>query len=320
MPCATIYCGEVKSEKFILILCLLVFVVSPIKAQTSVLSVGVRGGGQMWLPSAATGVTAKVQSGLGYTGALDLRYTYYGEVANNVSLGVGIGFGAGYGTTALKGTNTDVFSNTDYLGNQLDYTVTAAFRQTDQWVKGEASLLFAMRFGGVTVNIGPRFMMPFAASRLLTITQSTIDAYFPQYNVHVVNELTTGVLQTPFVRKENVSLPQYNLLLAAEIGYEWAFDAHIVGVQAYMDCGVWNINSSAALQLTRLIFVSPITDATNPPPTVTVASPEMYVTGRRYLDFGIRVYYAFSLTSQTRRRHPSAARDTRHHHNRYLWR
>ena len=281
-------------------------------------SVGVRGGGQMWLPSAATGVTAKVNSGIGYTGALDLRYTYYGDVTDDIGIGFGVGFGAGYGTTALQGTSHDEFSNTDYLGNQIDYTVNAAFQQNDQWIKGEASLLFAMRFGGVTINIGPRLMMPFAASHLLRVNQSTIDAYYPQYNVHVVNELATGELQTPYVRKENVTLPQYNLLLAAEIGYEWNFGKHIVGVQAYMDCGVWNNYRSAATSVTQFISVSPIIDATNPPPTVTVGSAEGMIAGRRYLDFGIRAYYAFSIRS-TKEAHRSPNRDTRLHHNRYLW-
>lgn len=309
-----------KGIRYILVLCLLSIVLNPIMAQTSVLSVGVRGGGQMWLPSAATGATADVRGGLGYTGALDLRYTFYSAVSDNIHLGFAIGAGAGYGTTALQGSNVDVFSNTDYLGNLIDYTATTAFRQTGQWAKAEASLLLAMRFGGVTVNTGPRFMMPFAASHRLKVTQSTIDAYFPRYNVHVVNERTTGVLPTPYMRQENVSQPQYNLLIAAEIGYEWTFDKHIIGVQAYMDCGVWNTNNVSAMPLTRLVSVAPIIDASNPPPTVTVVSPEMYIAGRRYLDFGIRAYYAFSVSSQTRNKRPAASRDTRLHHNRYLWR
>lgn len=184
--------------------CLLSIVLNPIMAQTSVLSVGVRGGGQMWLPSTVTGVTADVRSGMGYTGALDLRYTFYCDVSNTASMGLAVGAGAGYGSTVLQGTNVDAFSNTDYLGNQLDYTATTAFQQTDRFAKAEASLLLAMRFGGVTLNIGPRFMMPFADSHLLKVTQSTIDAYFPQYNVHVVNEQATGVLPTPLMRQEKV--------------------------------------------------------------------------------------------------------------------
>ena len=290
-------------------------------AQTSVLSVGVRGGGQMWLPSTVTGVTADVRSGIGYTGALDLRYTFYCDVSNTASMGLAVGAGAGYGSTVLQGTNVDAFSNTDYLGNQLDYTATTAFQQTDRFAKAEASLLLAMRFGGVTLNIGPRFMMPFADSHLLKVTQSTIDAYFPQYNVHVVNEQATGVLPTPLMRQEKLSLPKYNLLLAAELGYEWTFDKqHIIGLQAYMDFGVWSFNSSTALPLTQFVSVSPIMDATNPTPIVTVASPEMYIKGRRYLDFGIRVYYAFSIESDKGyKSHFNSRKDTRLHRNRYRW-
>ena len=68
-----------------------------------------------------------------------------------------------------------------------------------------------------------------------------------------------------------------------------------------------------------IIRVAPILNANDPVPAVSVNAPSS-ITNRRYLDFGIRVYYAFSFenTSSRPRRHPHA-RDTRDHHNRYLW-
>ena len=67
-----------------------------------------------------------------------------------------------------------------------------------------------------------------------------------------------------------------------------------------------------------MIEVSPITDAANPVPAVTVNSPESMITGKRYLGFGVRLYYAFTVSEGTNQ--SKHHRDTRNHRNRYLWR
>ena len=305
-----------------IVICILcaVFCMS-LSAQTSVLSIGVNGGGQTWLPSTAKGAPKDVKGGIGFAGSLNLRYTFYGHPAEGIDLGFAIGGGVGYGFSDIRGTHTDAFTNTDYNGLQMDYAATGVFRQTDRFMKAEASLLFAMRFGQVTLNVGPRFLLPFSSSRTFTLREATIDAYYPLFNVHVVNEVVTGYIQTPYVRKEASTLPQYNLLMTLEIGYEWPIkEQHSIGVQAYADFGVWN-NYANTVAATPLISVAPITDAKSPEPAVTVGSPEQWLTGRRYLDFGIRLYYAFSTDTDTqhRRANPTPSRDTRHHHNRYLW-
>lgn len=284
------------------------------------LSIGVRGGGQTYLPAAAVGATGELKSGLGGTGALDIRYTYYGAVASQVELGVAVGAGVGYGTTGIKGTNMDSYTNIDYLGNKMDYSIDATYSLKDQFAKVDVSLLLAMRFGGVTLNVGPRFMLPFATSGTATITQASIDAYYPLYNVHVVDQLITGKLATPYSQPIPSSLPAYHVLMALEIGYEWHLtDQHILGLQAFADIAVWSPKSPMTNDQSPIIRVAPILNANDPVPSVTVNAPSS-ITRRRYLDFGIRAYYAFSFenTSSRSRRHPHA-RDTRDHHNRYLW-
>ena len=250
---------------------------------------------------------------------MDLRYAFYGCFTDRIGMGFTLGVGVGYGTTGLHGNHTDNYSNTDYLGKQIDYTVTSSLRQTDRFAKAEASLMLAFCFGNVIVNIGPRFMMPFAAKSELTITDASIDAYYPEYYVHVVDKMITGYLQTPYTQAVTSSLPKYNVLLTAEIGYEWYFDAsNCLGIQAYAEVGVWNSGQATANGTAPLIQVSPITDAANPVPTVTVNAPASLVSNQRYLDFGLRVYYAFSLNgNDLRKRAPN--RDTRLHHNRYQW-
>ena len=288
-------------------------------AQTSVLSVGMQCGGQTWLPSAAVGATGTAKGAFGVAGSVDIRYTFYGQVGQDVGVGFALGAGVGYGTTGLQGTNVDRFTNSDYLNNQLDYTVTSAFRQTEQFVRTEASLMMAFRFRNVTLNIGPRLMMPFAVNGSMSLKDVTISAYYPRLDVTVTNELITGYLETPYTQPIQPSLPKYNVLMGVEIGYEWHFsERHGLGIQVYANCGVWN--NYVTQPAGQMVSVSAISNAAQPLPVVSVNGvTEGLLSGRRYLDFGLRAYYAFTVPSTYigTRRQPS--RDTRNHHNRYLW-
>ena len=289
---------------------------TPLWAQTSMLSIGVRGGGQTYLPTAAVGATGDIHAGIGGTGALDIRYTFYGQLADRFELGFAAAAGVGYGSAGIKGTNMDSYTNIDYLGNKMDYSIDATYSLKDQFAKVDVSLLLAMRFGGVTLNVGPRFMLPFAATGTVTISEASIDAYYPLYNVHVTDQLITGKLETPYQQTTTSSLPQYAALMALEIGYEWTLNTnHSLGVQLFADIAVWTPKSSITNVQSPIISVAPISNTNDHVPSVTVNSPAALISSRRYLDFGIRAYYAFSSSSARR----SPARDTRLHHNRYRW-
>ena len=287
-------------------------------AHHSMVSIGVRGGGQTFL-SSTTDPSSDLKGAFGATGMLDLRYTFYGALTNSINMGFTLGAGVGYGTSAIKGHHTDTYTNTDYLNHPMDYTVTSAFRQNEQFAKAEASLMLAFDFNHVIVNIGPRFMLPFATKTKLTLTETSIDAYYPQYKVHVTDELITGQLETPYSQSVSSSIPKYQVLMAAEVGYEWYFSAKsCLGVQLYADVAVWNKQSAVSNQPSALVQVAPITDIANPVPTVTVGTIDALIAKRRYLDFGIRLYYAFSVGPENNNR-TRQYRDSRDHRNRYLW-
>ena len=273
----------------ILILCTLYSVLcTPLWAQTSMLSIGVRGGGQTYLPTAAVGANGEIKPGIGGTGALDFRYTYYGHLTDRFELGLAVGAGIGYGATNMKGKNSDTYSNIDYLGNKMDYSVESTYLLTDRFAKADVSLFLALSFYHVTLHIGPRFMLPFAASSTATITQASIDAYYPLYNVHVVDQLITGKVETPYSQPIPSSLPAYHVLMALEIGYEWHLtDRHILGLQAFADIAVWSPKSPMTNDQSPIIRVAPILNANDPVPSVTVNAPSS-ITNRRDLDFGIR--------------------------------
>ena len=305
----------------------------PAQAHTSMFSVGVRGGAQTYLLTASD-PASDIKAAFGGTGKLDVRYTFYGCFTDRLGMGFTVSGGVGYGTSAFKGTSVDHFSTTDYLGNQIDYTTSGAYRQTDKFATAEASLMLAFCFGNIIVNVGPRFMMPFATKTQLTVTNASIDAYYPRYDVHVLNRPITGYLESPYTNDQlpgtssrqtggvaSAEKGKYSILLAAEVGYEWYFTSKsCLGFQLYADISVWNSASTNPLTPNPLIQVAPITDATNPIPAVTVNSPEYLVASRRYLDFGLRIYYAFSVTSSSSSSHPKPHRhgDTSLHHNRHL--
>jgi hypothetical protein len=291
----------------------------PLMAQSS-LAIGLRGGGQMWLPTAADESTA-VKGTFGGAGLLDLRYAYYATVAPDFQMGLNVGVDAGYGVAGLKGTNSGTFTNTDYLGNTMEYTTSVSFVQTESFVRAGASLMLAMRAKGIVVNIGPRVMMPFAVSPKLTVSEANIEAYYPAFNVTVTNELITGVLETPSqLPITNYQLP-ISLLMGAEIGYEFPLGKNALGIQAFADVAVWSPKSQITndkSQISNLKYpmltVSPITGSA--PAEVSVQGVNERVSSRRMIVFGLRVYYAFTVdkkaTDTTR-----PARDTRDHHNRY---
>jgi hypothetical protein len=172
----------------------------------------------------------------------------------------------------------------------------------------------------VTLNVGPRFMLPFATSSALTIRSASIDAYYPLYDVHVTDQLITGKLTTPYTLPHTAIIPRYSLLVAAEIGYEWSLSGQsALGLQLYADVGVWNSAGKNPAPITPLIQVSPITSVETPVPTVTVGDIAPMIKDLRYIDFGLRVYYAFSIKSDKGYKSRFNTRDTRLHRNRYYW-
>ena len=308
-----------QNVKSILILVLgSILLVPSLFAHTSQIGLGLRGGGQMVMPS----TNNEIKSNIGWVGGIDLRYTFYSPVTGEVDLGFVVGAGVGYGSTSIKGTNTDQYTNYDYLANRMDYTIDAKYLQTDKFFQANASLLFAFRYGGLSVNLGPRIMLPFASSSSFTVNEAHINVYYPKYEVSVVDKLITGILETPYTLSQAPSyIPKYALMIGAEIGYEWDItDKLCAGVQLYADVSVWNSKMATPNNPLPMIEVAPITDPSNPVPTVSVNPISGQISSLRYLDFGVRAFISISVAKDSEYRYYYNARhDTRKHRNRYLW-
>lgn len=272
----------------------------PVTAQTSALTVGARGGGTI------------LDAGGG--GAIDLRYAWYGDLSGGCQLGLAAGAGIGYGQIKYKGSEHWTYSRTDYLGNAIDYTIDADYEHKNRYASAEASLLAAFRISGFTMNVGPRFLLPFSRSAKLTISYADIVAYYPRYDVSIPNEEITGRLITPYEQSCATTMPKYHLLLALEAGWEFVLDSRSsLGLQAYTDIGLWSSKTTSD-EGAPLIDVAPI-EAVNTPAVVTVHSAS--VDPKRYIAVGVRVYYSFQLFSSRSRRINTG--DSRGHYNRYYY-
>lgn len=276
--------------------------VLPAQAHTTVFSVGMRGGAQTVLPKIKSGDTWSVNNAYTGGGVVDFRYAYYADISNVCLWGFYIGLGAGVSTESLTGSKTDHYTNRDYDYSPMEYTVHSDFSQTTVYARAELSMMMAFYFGPVTFNVGPRFVLPVVTNATMTVKDLSISAYYQQYGVTVTNQRITGLLEMPYTRKVKADRPYGILQMGAELGYEYHLnDQSSIGVQAYADIGVLNAGSPLGPSEDPLIDVAPIIEL-HPIPEVEVHSITNYVGDFRNLEFGLRIYYAFSLERQRYRR------------------
>ena len=128
------------------------------------------------------------------------------------------------------------------------------------------------------------------------LSNPTITAYYPAYDVAITNELITGlVADEQLSNKIDIPAISIECLAATEIGYEYAINrSHAIGVMAYFYAGFWGTRAKASN--TPVISVTPITDGSNPVPPVTVHDAyHSLLSSYTPLQFGVKVYYAFNL-------------------------
>ena len=287
----------------VLLMLAVVFSRLPLFAHTTVYSVGVRGGAQTVLPKIKSGETWSVTNAYTGGGVVDFRYAYYNNISYSCLWGFYIGLGAGMSSEALKGNLTDHYMNWDYDDSPMDYTVQSGFRQTTTYARAELSMMLAFYFGPVIFNIGPRFVLPFATRTKMTLNDLSISAYYTQYGVRVTNERITGWIDLPYSKKVKADRSYGILLVGAEVGYEWniAYKSYI-GLLAYADIGIFHAGSPLGPSDKPMIDVAPILNQKNPIPEVEMHSITNYVGNLRNMEFGLRVYYAFSNNLQYDRR------------------
>ena len=255
------------------------------------LRVGVSGGSGLNL----TPTDCVMKSKFGASGALAFDYAFY-KSFNEVDLGLRTGLDLGYMYLPYHAEFAQQYSNMDYLGNQVDYTTSGVVDVVQNQLYASLPLMFALRTHGFVCNIGVRLQMPCYQTGKQQLSNPLILAYYPKYDVTVTNELITGIVTDEQLSMPLASSPVFlECYASVEMGYEHRLNAKgAIGCAAYVHAGVWNALPKATDK--PVIQVAPITDKVKPVPAVTVNDAyTSLLTSYTPLQFGVKVYYAFSL-------------------------
>ena len=271
-------------KKHLVILLLCAFSVGA-NAQLSVLTAGMRGGSSLYITD------KPVQCGFGYQGLLDLGYSYLWPLAR-IEVGIHTGINVGYSASSFRGTFENEFVNTDYYGYKMNYLTRGAHDQWSQQIQVEIPIMGSLRTtGGFIMSLGAKLMMPVWNIYSQTITNGYIEAYYEALDTHIYNEIITGQLTPDQVCKGKNAVPNFNFLLGTEMGYEWHFDMHRVGLEFYFD--IAPVSSHVKASEDPIVNVLPISDPKDPAAKVVVSPVTDYSANMRYIGCGLKFYYSF---------------------------
>lgn len=259
--------------------------------KSHILSFGLAAGSTHCLVPASSEMTGK----FGMGGSCAINYAVY-QGFGKVDLGFKTGVDVGYLNNQFHADFQQEFTNLDYLNHPMYYTTSGVVDVNKHQLYASVPLMFALRTNGFIWNIGIRAQAAFQQTGKQQLSDLVIDAYYPEYDVHITNELITGLLTS-----EQLSMPMnlpkisWDCLATTEIGYEHRINQYAaIGFLAYCNVGLWNDLSYN--RNTPIISVSPILSADSPVPTVTVNNAmESLLTFHRPLQFGIKLYFGLML-------------------------
>lgn len=256
-------------------------------------TIGVRAGAASMLQEL---VNKDAKSKFGFDVLLDLQYAHYWQTKKEHKLGLltGVSFGiAQGGLNAVK--STDQYTVTDPDGMKASYTVTADnIKETDRQLQLEVPLMFSLiSKQGIFFNFGPRFFLPVYTPYKATMENPNIDAYFEQTDVHVTNEVITGLMKDNQVigkGKTNNNL-KLNITLGTELGYEWQLkNGHSLGLGAYANYGLYSMFKQDAQNKKSLVTVTPSIPST----VSTNSATEAWTQKMGFVDVGVKLAYHFN--------------------------
>jgi hypothetical protein len=265
-------------------------------------TIGVRGG--------ASGLLHKVEQGnwqCGFDALLDLQYAHYwAKDGRLIDLGIITGLSIGYAQSGMK---SDVNSQFTHIDNSdpsfpmhIDYDIRAdQVKENDGQLQLEIPLMFSLiHANGLFFNIGPKFMIPVYTpfNQKITDNKNTyISAYFQEIMVPVKNEVITGMLRENQFKQsgtDNGNQFTINIMLGAEIGYEWTLNSgNSLGLGAYANYCLYNSFKNNTSN-DPLINVTPPQGSSLAIVDVLSAT-KTYTSKLGFFDVGVKVAYHFNF-------------------------
>ncbi len=235
----------------------------------------------------------------GFDVMLDLQYAHYWQKTDNKPLlGLLVGVSAGYSRSPLSGSVNDApFGVQTKEGDSLIYKIDAqAIDEYDGQILLEVPLMFSMIHKGFFLNVGPRFSMPVFAHYNQKITDGHITATYVDEGVTIHDEYITGKLTEEQENKAdlNKTRPIINIMLSAELGYEWTFkNGHSLGLGAYANYSVKTIYNNTVGD-GHLLSITDTPGAGIPATIDVLSATDTYANGMGYFDVGIKLAYHFN--------------------------
>jgi len=245
-------------------------------------------------------IEGRVDNICGPMGTFNFGYAILGSVNSSTQLGLRTGVNASYSQFANAIKLDNKFTNYDYYGHQMDYTVASTavtYRQSQ--INVEVPIMFAVRSRGVYFNVGAKFVAPVWNQYKQTIDNPTISAFYPEYGVTVVNDVVTGRLTDEQINLSGKATVPYLMIgLAAEIGHVWALKGSnsSLGFDIFLDYMPWSIGASKE-NTKSIVEVAPLVNDCEQPKAAVTVNPMFQCNNYAYqnLNFGIKLVYTFDI-------------------------
>jgi hypothetical protein len=262
-------------------------------------TIGVRGGASALLHRVKTGNWT-----CGGDALLDLQYAHYWtKEGRPVDLGIITGLGIGYSQSGMKASVNTFNQVTDGEGMRIDYTVkTDEVKETDRQIQLEIPIMFSLiHTNGLFFNAGIRCMLPVFTpfdQKISDDENTYIYAYFPDFGVGVTNYEFTGKLaETQYKTSgtDNGNQFAFNLMLGAEIGYEWKLKSgNSLGLGAYANYCVFSTFKNDNTSRQPLVQVT-APDGVSAAKVEVLSATKTYAEKLGYFDVGIKLAYHFNF-------------------------
>lgn len=155
----------------------------------------------------------------------------------------------------------------------------------------------ALRWHGLVANVGSKLMIPVWRRGTQEHSIPVVDAYYPDFDVHVTDEVITGSVTNPdeMNGQGEWCAPVFNFMLGFELGYEWRLrEQHLLGLMATLNVSAAGVYRNEADGL--VLHVSNISNPSDPVPNMSFKTlSEATVNNMHPLDFGLKFYYAFEV-------------------------
>ncbi len=260
-----------------------------------IIAFGPKGGLASFLPQNGKWPASR-PGNMGYIGAFDIDYTYTAMNHRQFGIGVHTGLTVGYTSNRQSVYLLEQFPYTDVLGNEIDYRITAdnvTERNSELVVSIPVQL--ALRYKGFYANLGVRAQLPLMQKFTQTITDVSVDAYYKQYDVHVVDKPATGLLaKADYNMQGDWQGSKVDILLSGELGYYIPVgEKLVVGLGLFADYSVWSLYSNE--RLGRVFSVSGVGEG---PQTAVVRAATLnsaYTNSLGFFDVGAKISFGVKL-------------------------